>query len=156
MKHGCLKQGWMIPLAMASLVAVAGCKPKEAANAEQISEAQTEGQQNVAEASAQAQQDIAAAKQAETQATLEAANNPDPADAALTNMQARGETLKQEAEGRYKVESAEIDAAFNTEKQRCNGLPSGDRSACIDAAKAEQERKLSEAKTRRDSTPGAG
>lgn len=153
MRHGSPLTRWLIALAMAGAVGATGCKGESAAEAGDIAKTHSEGQEKVAEASAQAQQDIESARQAETQATIDAAGNPDPADAAQRNMEARTETVRQEAEGRYKVEAAELEAAFNTEKKRCETLASAERGSCVDTAKADYDRKLAEAKARRDSTP---
>lgn len=152
-----MKHGWMIPLAVASMVVLAGCKPREDASETQkdVAEAQAEGQRDVDAARNEAAQDISAARQDEARTTMDAAGKSDPAAVASDNMQAHGETMKTEAEGRYKVEAAEIEAAYNVDKQRCDASTGDARNACMDRAKADYERKLSEAKTRRDSIQGA-
>ncbi|HSW14132.1 MAG TPA: hypothetical protein VLI06_14900 [Solimonas sp.] len=142
---------------MASLVAVAGCKKPESASETQqdMAAAEAEGQQKVDEARAEAAQDINAARQEETQTTIESAGNSNPADAAANNMGAHTDTMKTEAEGRYKVESAEIEAAYKVEKERCDASTGSARDTCLNQAKTDYERKLSEAKNRRDSIRGA-
>jgi len=139
-----MRHGWFTALAMAGPLALSvGCMAREdvgEARAD-VAEAQQPGAIEIAKAQSEAREDLAAARKEETQ------SKP---GAALANT--RHETLRQEAEGRYRVEAAEIAAAYAVDEQRCDAQAGDQRSACLDRARADHDRKLTEARSRLDGT----
>lgn len=101
-----MKYAWLLPLALAGLLAVGGCKPREQAGAvqEEVARVRIEGQAQMSQVQAEARK-----------------------------------------ESRYQIESAEIEAAYKTDLQRCGAYRGSERSACRERAKSEYIRKLDEA-----------
>ncbi len=133
-------------ISLGSVLAMSACNRQETPSEtqEDVAKAQREGNQDVAEEAANA-------------ATVAAKNREDivGADDAAEVREARSDAMKDNADTTQDVADAKAKAEYDVAKQKCDGLPSAQQSACNDAAEAAYDAVKARAEQTKDATKDA-